>query len=69
VLSDAEVKAVIADALPRAFDTEGVCLQVCQAGVVSHVIALVDTAPSDLELQTALDVLTKIIQWPSAIPR
>ena len=51
---------------PQAFDQEDVCLSIASSGVVSHLVALVDTAPSPLELATALRIIFRLVTRPKA---
>ena len=58
---DPLLQRAIAAALPDAFDDLEACESVARAGgVVAHLVALVDTCPSNLELSTALRIIRKL---------
>ena len=57
---DSSVQERIARALPGVFDDENVCNDIANSGVVSHIIALVETSSSTLELATGLRIMDQL---------
>ncbi len=64
---DKAAQARVAECLPPVFDSEGVCTDA--ARVAAHVIALIETSPSDLELATGLRIVDRMTTWPKAALR
>jgi hypothetical protein len=55
--------------LPRAFDDADVCHDVAGSGLLSHVVALLETSPSQVEVQTGLRIIDRLLRCPKPTER
>ena len=59
---DALLQNTISSVLPTAFKDPAMCAMVANTGVVSHLVALVETSVSNLEMSTALHIIANLLQ-------
>eukprot|EP00050_Salpingoeca_kvevrii_P001766 m.178832 g.178832 ORF g.178832 m.178832 type:complete len:1308 (-) comp10451_c0_seq2:110-4033(-) len=60
---DAAFHRLVAEVLPHAFASEEASTRLATSGVISHLVALVDTSTSSVELQLALDILSELVKY------
>ncbi len=61
--AEKDVQKVVAGALPSLFDDEAACNEAAASGVMSHVIALLETTADTIELETGLKIIDKLTAW------
>ncbi len=64
---DEDIRHLVGSLLPSLLVSEESCIAVSSSSAVSHLIAILETSPSPLELSVALNIIDKLVIYDKAV--